>query len=392
MINQDCEFSLEKMKKLAQEENGLIFLIQNDALEPNFLSKDTVYIQWFKPELLKLGDLVLVLLALQTPAILRIVKIRKKSDGYFFTVKADNKLFADLEIPTSQLIGKVIKQERACAILKERQDIEKAASLWRLRRLAFRGIEVCKILFFDNLCGVLLYLFRFPYRSMGEGEPAKLKKIVYREARQEDALSIAKLMRHYHWEKHFKKIKRMYEAEIKNGSNYFVVAESDSKIVGVYLLRKFGISFEGYNIFSPGIIYVYWKYRKYGVGSNLKIFMWREKLKDFQRIKIIASGYEKVIFKFHFGSKYLNAVKLPMITESMVVETHFDLSVLSSGRRCLITILIDRNKPLNNPPQVKILGRRCKDIEARMKKLFLGQNRPGFLSEKNADPAYSPKN
>ncbi len=374
MLSFYSNFSLEQMRIHAKKEGGLPFLIEEEAMEPYLLKKDIAYIQWVEPKEIKLGDVVLVFLSLHNPVIRRVVRKRVRNNNYYFIIKGDNNLYPDLEIPSSQLVGKVIRLKRRESIVKDINDIERDKGLWRKRRLIFKGVELGKLWIFDNFLANLLYLFqKFLLLIKNKKKSFKDQKVIYRNATKEDAFSIARLMCYYHWPTSFKKIEKMYTNELRDNSNFFIVAQSNSKIIGIYLLHNFGISSEGYNIFSPGIIYVHWKYRNYGVGSNLKIFMWKENLQNFQKIKFIASGYEKTIFGCHFSSYFLRALKLSTITDSIIAELESGLSKVGGGKMFKFTIFVDKNKSSNCPPRIIVSETYVENIEKKLKELFSGR-------------------
>lgn len=371
MFPVDPVYSLEKMRAMAEDAEGLCFMINDKAMEPYLLDKDTVYVHWDAPERIRLGDIVLAFLTIDRPVVRRVVRKRNRNNEYWFIVKGDNNLYSDSDVSSSQLVGKIIKIGRQECIVKDHEDIETDTRLWRWRFSIFNLMDLGKTWTFDSILGILFNLFQKIYMlSKNNKKGFKDKRIIYRKASVDDAIPIAKLMRYYHYSKPFEKLRELYINEIRKNLRYFFVAQIDSKIIGINFSRNYGFSFDGYSIFSPGIIYVHWGYRNYGVGSNLNIIIWRKILGDYQRIKFIASGYEKVIFGFHFNSHMLQSLGLPAITKSVIVESEPRLFRLDLGKRLNLTIFFDKNNILGNSVTIKVLGKNVGNIEKKFKNLF----------------------
>jgi N-acetylglutamate synthase-like GNAT family acetyltransferase len=351
-----------------------IFTVEDTDMEPLFLKGDKAYIKKINFENIKPGEFVLILISPEFPKyiIRRIAKRKIRGGVSFFAVKKDKSLYADMEFSLDQIIGKVIKLTDSKG---REKNIKRDAVRWRKKHIVLVVIKYIKNVLVTELFYNLVWLIK-KINSISKTKEQKIEgQIIYREANIKDVDSIAKLMYCYHWPISFKYLKQMYENEIRDNIDYFLVAQRDSEIVGIRFHRKIGISPTGYTVFFPGFIYVHWKFRNCGIGHRLETFMWKNKLQGISKILFLAWGFtgtEKVIWSIHLEPNLLKTLHLPAITERITLRVEFS----PIRKRKLIDIaiwMINRDKPKNLLPKIEVIEDGDCKVEKRIKELFLGR-------------------
>jgi GNAT superfamily N-acetyltransferase len=258
--------------------------IKGSSMYPFLKDGDRVKIKKTDASKIKLGDLIYAEIS-DGVVIHRVIGKRNKEKKIIFITKGDANLFSVEKIYPENILGKIIsikRRDSASYSDIELRNLERVFHFIfsRLQLFFFRLLKKAKFYFVRYLLFNIQsqYIYKKLFGRLSE------RDVAYRLATSGDDSSLAILFRARWWPVSLQALKEYYSSYLDEFKDrgYFVVAQLKDRIIGCVGVK------EKDNFWLGEILYVHWKYRRKGVGTQLLNYLIKNYLEnEFSRLPAV---------------------------------------------------------------------------------------------------------
>ncbi len=281
--------------------NCLRFRIKGKSMEPFLRDKEVVIIQPIKQFEINPGDILFYRILPSTIVIHRLIKIVPENGKMVFVTKGDANFYFDPHVYSEDILGKIIAIERDGQNIRLNTFMSKLKAIFYvkfflIKRWFWLILRIVKRELRHKMLGTALRklqgtkIYSYLAKRFAHG------KFTYRIATEKDAPLLAQLFKVYFPFTKNEASVRFFRKYLKDlvGSGYCILAECRSKIVGNTTVKNFpedGTIYSGWRVYNR---FVYWRYRRMGIGEGLMRMALKKAIEDGAiSIKAIVSKDDK---------------------------------------------------------------------------------------------------
>lgn|GEM_PF-6531868 len=247
----------------------LYYKVEGMSMYPTLKNGDIVCVKQINPFNINVGDIIIHNTLLSKEIIHRVIKKIAQDGKQILITKGDNNISLGERVYPEDILYKVIFVE------KEGRRIELNKGSMKLKAIFYTyasTIEMCIYSFFINYqYGLRHIILGKILQKLQKHRIYKLlimmcinkKKIYYRVAKANDAISLARLYKNYYWPPRLKNLTEMFNKSIRymGDCGCYFLAQIGNNVVGSIIVRRFpeeGYILSGWRIYN---FHVDWRYR-----------------------------------------------------------------------------------------------------------------------------------